>query len=922
MAKKQKQNKLTEVQAKEILWYSFSVERTFKKLKTNKNGLTAEEAVKRLKQGAPNKLPEEKPLSWLFILLNQFKSPLVFILIIAAVVSLVLKEFIDMGIISAAVIINTIVGFIQEFKANRAISHLKKLVQRKAKVLRDEVEIEVDVSQLVLGDIILIEAGDRIPADGRLLEAMNLQLVEAALTGESLPSKKSSRQLKEGAALADRENIVFMGTSVMNGRGKAVVCATGKMTELGKIATLVKQTEDEKTPLQDKLAYFSKMLGIIVLAICFLIFILGFTRGRPPFEMFETAVAVAVAAIPEGLLVSVTVVLAIGMQRILKKKALVRKLIAAETLGSTTVICSDKTGTLTEGKMQVTKLIAGLGELCGENDGVKAGEKSQAKTHELVLKIGLLCNNAAVENPKDKLKDWSVLGMPTEVALLLAAIHAGLNLDDIQKHLPRLDELPFDSEKKFMATLHRVVKKEYFMAVKGAPEEILARSAFVDTDHGAKELTPALKKKIKENFEKMTRQGLRVLAVGYKSINQENKKTKNQNKSEKQKDKGKILADEMVKDITFVGLVALKDPLRAEAKEAIGLCKSAGIRPVIITGDHRLTAQAVACEIGIPARSKNILTGKELDSLNDKELKKAVAFVDIFARVSPHHKLRIIDALQDRGEVVAMTGDGVNDAPAIKAADIGLALGSGTDVAKGAADMVLLDDNYKTIVSAVEQGRIIFDNIKKIILYLLCGGFSEMILITGALILGLPLPLTAAQILWINLVTDGFPNIALTVEPGEKDIMDEPPRKKERIFDTEMKVLIFIIGIITDLLLFGIYFYLLGRTADLVHIQTMIFAALGTSSLFYVFSCKSIRHSIFSTKIFSNMWLIVAVISALGLQVIAIYLPFFQKILGTIPLNTEDWILVVLVGVINILAIEFGKWIFIVRRRHHKRELT
>lgn len=929
MSKKQnKENKQIKLKTKEILWHNFSVEKTIKELKTSKNGLTSDEANKRLKQRGLNELPVEKPMSWFFVLLNQFKSPLLFILIIAAVICLALQEFIDMGIILAAVFVNTVVGFIQEYKANKAISHLRKLVQRRAKVLRDGVEIEIDVSQIVIGDIIVIEAGDRIPADARMTESLDLQMIEAALTGESLPSEKSSSVLAPGAALADRENMVFMGTNAILGRGRAVVCYTGVETELGKIAKLVKSTEDEKTPLQRKLTYFSKMLGLAVLAICSLIFLLGIVRGRPWFEMFETAVAIAVAAIPEGLLVSVTVVLAIGMQRILKKKALVRKLAAAETLGSTTIICSDKTGTLTEGKMQVTQIIAGQEEF-RKRDSVIFSDKENgpavnsnklvtwsAMAHELVLRVGILCNNAVIENPKDDLKDWSILGDPMEAALLLAGIQAGLNHEKINKQYKRVNETPFDSEKKFMATFHRSGKRGHFIAMKGAPEKILDLSSGIQTGKGARALTLETREKIRASYEELTRQGLRVLGLAYKSSENVQSKLKSG-----QADDGSI-REEDLKDMVFLGLIGLKDPVRPEAREAIKLCKSSGIRPIIITGDHGLTAQAVAKEIGIDVRAKNIMSGDRLDKMNDKDLEKAVATVDIFARVSPHHKLRIVNAFQERGEVVAMAGDGVNDAPAIKGADIGLALGSGTDVAKQTADMILLDDNYGTIVAAVEQGRIIFDNIKKIILYLLSSGFSEMILITGALVLGLPLPLTAAQILWINLVTDGFPNVALTLEPGEKDIMKEPPRKKERIFDSEMKVLIFIIGIITDLLLFGIYFYFLGSSRDLAHIQTMIFAALGVSSVFYVFSCKSIRHSIFDTKIFSNLWLIGAVFVALFLQVIAIYLPFFQRILRTVPLNAGDWLLVAVVGIINILAIEFGKWIFIVRRKRHRRELT
>ena len=934
MAEKEDGKIKTQTQPEEKLWHSFGVEKILLETKTTRQGLKNKEAVRRLKKMGPNKLPDKKPISGVFIFLNQFKSSMVYILLAAGIVTLIFKNYIDTGIILAAVVVNTLVGFIQEYKANRAISHLKKLIQRKAKVLRDGIEVEIDASQIVRGDIILIEAGDRAPADARIIESMNLQMVEAALTGESVPSAKSSEKLDQGIGLADRDNMIYMGTNVTRGRGKAIVCETGVGTELGKIAQLVRETEEERTPLQKKLTRFSRVLGIVVLAISFLIFILGYFRGEPAVKMFETAVAIAVAAIPEGLLVSITVILAIGMQRILKKKALVRKLIAAETLGSTTVIASDKTGTLTEGKMQVGELVAGLGDLTGDKDGVfDAGDKYWVKAHELTLRVGLLCNNAVVENPKDELKNWSVIGDPTEVALLLAGIHAGLDKEQILENNPRVAEFAFDSEKKFMATLHRVVKDKGFIAMKGAPEEILRRASKVQVDGEAKVLTTEMRKAIKARYEKMTRQGLRVLGLSYRMVDEGERGISEKRKDpsvrlgtgkrEREGDANAVeISEGDLNNMVFLGLVGLKDPVRAEAKGAIELCRKAGIRPMIITGDHKLTAQAVAKEIGIKAETDKILNGEELDKMEDKDLLKAVKSVDIFARVSPHHKLRIIDALQEQGEVVAMTGDGVNDAPAIKAADIGLALGSGTDVTKGTADMILMDNNYKTIVAAVEQGRIIFDNIKKVILYLLSGSFSEMILVGGALLLGMPLPLTAAQILWINLVTDGLPDIALTFEPGEKDIMDEPPRKKDRFLDSEMKVLIFIIGIITDLFLFGIYFYLMGRSADLAHIQTLIFTTLAMASLFFVFACKSIRHTLFSTKILNNLWLIGAVGVAFGLQLIAVYVPFFQKILRTVPLTLEDWILVGVVGVVNILAIEFGKWIFILRRRRHKRELT
>jgi Ca2+-transporting ATPase len=732
---------------------------------------------------------------------------------------------------------------------------LKKLVKHKARVIRAGQEKEIDTTEVVPGDIILLEAGDKVAADSRLIEANNFQVIEAALTGESVPSTKSIEVLEKGTVLADRENMVYMGTTVARGKARAVVCTTGTNTEIGQIALLVKETIEEKTPLQKKLEHFSKLLGLIIGGLCLLILLVGLLTGKSFFEMLLIAIAVAVAAIPEGLIVAVTVILAIGMQRILKKKALVRKLIAAETLGSTTIICSDKTGTLTEGKMQV----------------------------------------AGIDVP-------TKVGTPTKVGetlVLMAAVQAGLNKEALTDEYPRLAEIPFDSEKKYMATLHEVRSKkneiqrvQRVIFIKGAPEKILDMSS----------CSPAKRKELKAQYDKLTGQGLRVLALAYKNT------------------RSAKLADSDLKHLTFVGLISLKDPLRPEAKETIAICRSAGIRPVIVTGDHKLTAKAIAREAGIISHDWEILEGEKLDRMSDKELKRVTSKINIYARVSPKHKLRIIDALQARGEVVAMTGDGVNDAPALKSADIGVALGSGTDVAKETADIVLMDDNFKTIVSAVEQGRVIFDNIKKVILYLLSSSFTEIILIMSSLLLGFPLPILAAQILWINIVQDGLPDLALGFEPGEPEVMKEKPRgHKTPLFDTEMKSLIFIIGLFTDILLFGLFIWLWKTSGDLIYTRTIIFVTLGVSSLLYIFACRSLRKSILHTNPFSNKYLLWAVMTSFIVLIIAVYYPPLQKLLRTIPLGISEWSYIILFGFINLLLIELTKWFFIVKRKIHAR---
>jgi len=893
------------------LWYNFELPKVFTKLKSKKEGLSEEEAKNRLKKFGPNKLPEEKRLSGLVILLNQFKSPLVYVLIGASILSILLQDFVDAAIILMAVFINTILGFYQENKANKAITYLRKLIDFKAKVLRDGNEIEVSAKNLVPGDIIFLEAGDKIPADARLITVDNFQVIEAALTGESVPSEKKLKKSEKGTPLADRENMVYSGTIVATGRAKAIICETGINTEIGKITKLVKDAKEEKTPLQKQLSSFSQTLTYIVLGISVLIIIVGKIQGRPIFGfghgaregMIQTAVAIAVAAIPEGLLIGVTAILAIGMQAILKRKALVRRLVAAETLGSVSVICTDKTGTLTEGKMQVAQVIT-FGDESKELESLQFNNSGKLKDHDLILKISLLCNNAVIENPNEDLQNWKILGGPTESALLMGTIQAGLPSQEIKKQQQRLAEIPFDSEIKYMATLNKLDDKKNVVYVKGAPEKIIAMATKIRINGKKEKLTESKRKLIQDKYEKLTNQGLRLLAFGYKKIN--NNKEAN-------------LEDEL-NDIIFAGFIALKDPLRKEAKETFELTQSAGIRTIIVTGDHKLTAKAVVSELGLKVDEKNIVEGKDLDQMSDEELLKKVENIDIYARVDPKHKLRIINAWQKKDEVVAMTGDGVNDAPAIKAADVGIAFGSGTDVAKETSDIILLDNNFKTIVAAVELGRVIFDNIKKVILYLLSDSFSEMILISGALIFNLPLPILPAQIIWINLIADGFPNLALTVEPGEKEVMDYKPRKKNaKILDKEMKTLIFIIGIVTDIILMALFFTLLKTGYySIEHIRTFIYAALGIDSLLYVFSCRSLRHSIFTKNLFSNRYLIIAVLLGFTLLVLPIYIPFLKNLIG-IPrydtLKTLDWILVFGLGLLKLAAIEVGKHHFIVKQK-------
>jgi len=856
-----------------MIWHSLTIEKIFQELKTNENGLNAEEILRRQKKYGKNKLPERKKTTTLEVFLNQFKNPLIFILIVAAFVTFALQEFIDSAVILTALLINSIVGFFQENKAEKTLLRLKQTVQRHARVIREKKEHLIEVEELVPGDMVIVEAGDIVPADARLLSLHNLQVTEAVLTGESIPSSKKISLSKEGTPLADRENMIYMGTTITRGKAKAVVTATGLKTEIGQIASLIRETEKTKTPLQKKIGNLARLIGLVIVGICLILFVAGLLTGRPFLEMLLISVAVAVAGVPEGLVIALTVCLAIGMQRILEKKALVRRLIAAETLGSITVICSDKTGTLTEGKMSVAGILP---------------FKDEYK--EDLFKIALLCNNVIVENYEDELKNWVLSGDTTEIALLLGAVESGLDREKVIKIFPRLDEIPFESEKMYMATLHEMKdENHHLILIKGAPESVFNTC----------QLTSEQIEKVKLDYCEMAAKGLRVLAFAQKKI--------------KAVDKNLQEAD--LTEMEYLGLIALKDPLRPETKETIKECLKAGIRPIIVTGDHRLTAQAIGEEIGL-IKDKNIIEAKDLDKLSDIELQKEVKRINIFARVEPKHKIRIINALKANKEAVAMTGDGINDAPAIKAADIGIALGSGSEVTKEAADIVLLDDNFKTIVEIVKEGRTIFDNIKKIITYLFCSSFTEVILIAGAIIFRWPLPLLAAQILWVNIISDTLPAMALAYEKGESEVLKEKPRSHDvPIFNKEIGFLVFFIGILTDLILLTLFWFLLKQNYyEIGHLRTIIFVGLGIASLFFVYSCKNLKKNLWHYNPFNNKFLNLSVLFGVAMLLIAVYSPFFQKILRTTPLNLIDWLILISLGLINVILIEFGKSLFIVKK--------
>jgi len=884
----------------EIFWHNLEIGEVEKILRTNvENGLTEREVQSRQREFGKNLLPEEKPLSRFQLFLGQFKSPLIYILVIAGIVSLffpeeemksILGRYSNSIIIFGAVFLNTIIGFFQENKTSKILSELKKIVKIKAGIIREGNKKEIDSAELVPGDIFLLRAGDKVPADGRLIETHNLKINESVLTGEWFWAEKETEVLPEKTPLADRDNMVYMGSIVEDGRGKAIVTETGSKTELGKISQMVRETKAEKTPYQKRLAFLSKIIGIVVTLICIFIFILGLVTdykkegkiSKEKFgEMFTTSVAVAVASIPEGLPVAMTVILALGMQRILKRQGLVRKMMAAETLGSTSVICTDKTGTLTQAKMKVSEVYP-----------------PQAKN--LALKVAILASETFIENPDEPKEKWVIRGRPTERALLMEGIENGLDKKGLEKRESEIERLPFDPVYKYSAVL-RKISGSTILYILGAPEKILEMSKFLNLNGKEEILNEEKISEIRKKFEELTGKGQRVLATAFRKL--EEAKIKN--------------LEELCEDLVFVGLISLHDPLRKEVKEAIKICQQAGMRPLIVTGDYKLTALAIAKEIGLPADEKNLIEGKDLEKLSEGDLQKRLKDIVIYARVDPAQKLKIIRAWQEKGEVVAMTGDGINDAPALKRADIGVALGSSCDVAKEASDLVLLNDSFSTIVAAVEEGRQILDNVRKVITYLLSDSLTEVILIAFSVISHLPfLPVLAGQILWVNLIEDSLPALALAFESKEKGVMKRKPENpKSPLLTQEMKVLIFVIGIFTDFLLFFLFVWLLGRNLPQREVRTIIFAGLAIDSLFYVFSCKNLKKNIWQINPFSNLILAFSWLWGILMLLTAIYLPFFQNLLKTVPLNLYDWGLLIALGFLNLFLIEATKFYFIRKKK-------
>lgn len=894
--------------------YQESVENVFKSLGTTKKGLTPGEVKSRLEKYGFNELKVEKKISPLKIFIEQFKSFLILILIVATVVSAFIGEWIDASVILLIVILNAIFGFFQEYKAERAMEELKKLTPLTAVVIRDGKARRIDAKELVPGDVLVLEAGDRIPADARLFESMELRVDEASLTGESTPVEKNTAQLRKDVQVTDRKNMVFMGTTAVFGRGNAIIISTGMRTEFGKIAKLIQEAEEKMTPLQEKLDKFGKFLGVFIIAICAVVAVLGILKGLGAIDMFITGVSLAVAAIPEGLPAVVTITLALGLQKMAKKNAIVRRLPAVETLGSTTVICSDKTGTLTKNEMVVRQIYADGKSIKVTGEGYKplgefyVGNKmldlKRSSGLGQLLKICVLCNDA-------KLEDSGVIGDPTEGALLVVAEKGGLKLDETYEKFRTVYELPFESDRKRMTTINKVGTKNV-AHMKGAVESVLRICDRIYENGKVKKLSEKEKKEILKKNEDMARDALRVLAFSYKEVDSKSHYTIN----------------ETERNMIFVGLAGMIDPPRPEVKDAIRKCKEAGISVKMITGDHRLTAIAVAREIGLAGKDDEALTGDEIEKMKDEELEKVVEKVDVFARVSPEHKLRIIKALNNRGHVTAVTGDGVNDAPALKEADIGVAMGiTGTDVSKEASDMVLTDDNFASIVSAVESGRGIYQNIIEFVMYLLSCNTGEVLAVLAATLLLPFLPLTAIQILWVNLVTDGLPALALGIDPPEKDVMMVKPRRRNEPVITKRRLfMIIFIGVLIAIEV--LLAFLSVGFDDRLRATTVAFTTLVMLEMVIAFSSKSER-PIFERGIFDNKFLVGAVASSIVLQLAVVYIPQLNPIFDTVPLALGDWLGIISLSLLMFSLIELVKLIlsrlekeptFITYKRIYKEE--
>ena len=904
-------------------WHTLSAEETYEALDAQYKGLQVAEAENRLEEFGENKLQKEHEVSKLDILISQVKDPLIYVLVAAAIISLIAGEELDAIAIGAVIIINTLIGFFQEYRAEESLEALMAQAAPEAEVIRkpedreDYMEMSLPAAYVVPGDIILLDEGYRVPADARLIEAHNLEVDEAMLTGESFSVQKETEPLEEDLGVGDRTNLVYGGTAVTRGRGRAIVYATGQDTEMGKIAELIQETEKAKSPLIKQTEDLSRKIGVIAVVIGVIMVITGLLVALELDEIALYALATAVSSIPAGLPAVMSITLAIGVNRMAKRNAIIRRLPAVDTLGATSVICSDKTGTLTTNKMTVQKMYAGQklisisgsgydpqGEFEHQGENIDPCEDPDVR---LALKIGGLCNDARLTHRKNDDESWDVRGDPTEAALVVAAAKAGFHAEKLGQENKRIDELPFSSKHKFMATFHKHEDDKVWAFVKGAPETILSFCQRIQIDGEVTELTDGQREEIMKKNDEMANQALRVLGVAFQIIPRDQIETHKE-----------ILEYDHEVDMVFVGLSGMMDPPREEVTEAIQRCKTAGIRVIMATGDHQTTARAVAREIGILEEDGQVITGTEVEKMDDDELDETIQDVNVFARVSPDHKHRLVESLQRLGYVVAMTGDGVNDAPALQTAEIGIAMGiTGTDVTKETAEMVLTDDNFVSIVNAVEEGRIVFQNVRKVVKLLVATNSGEVLtLFSSLLIFSGMLILQPLHILWINLVTDGILDVTLAMEPKEEEVMQDPPREPDtKIINKE----IFINVVIVAIVMAAGVLYMFNRASgrDLVVAQTIAFATLALFQVFNAYNCRSLTRSIFQVGFFRNPYLLLGIAGSVLLQLGVIYLPFMQEALETAPLRLADWGLILLVTFSIVVVDEIRK---LIQRQMKKRE--
>lgn len=919
-------------------WYTYRPNQVVEELNSNEeHGLSTTDAAGRLADYGTNELAGQEGRSPWRILLEQLSGVMILILFVAALISIFLGDYYDAVAILLIIVLNAALGFRQDYKAERSMAALKKLSVPIVKVKRGGRILEIPSADLVPGDIVLLETGNLVPADGRVLQSVNLRVEEAALTGESVAIEKESELVYESKrAIGDRRNMVYMGTIVTYGRGEIIITETGMQTELGHIARMLQSVEEEATPLQQRLDQVGKVLAVVAIAIVTVIFVLGILRGENLEEMFLTAVSLAVAAVPEAMPAVATIALALGAQRMLARKALIRKLPAVETLGSVSVICSDKTGTLTKNQMSVTVLdIAkhrldlvqkeeGAWEIVSVDGEISA--PGALPTIDILLIGGTLCNDAIIQVESDNGKSYQTVGDPTEAALVLAAAHMGILKYELESAFPRIGEVPFDSSRKRMTTLHRTPRSAddlppslqpiwerrlqddpapFLACTKGALDGLLNISSQVLVEGNLEELDDSWRERVMTAHDRMAQNGMRILGVGVRvwdTVPEE------------------ITKESLESDLILVGLVGMIDPPRPEVKSAVESCHAAGIRTVMITGDHPLTARHIAEQLEISSDGRYLI-GNDLDQMAPEELKEAALNVNVFARVSPEHKIRLVTILQEQGLIAAMTGDGVNDAPALKKSDIGVAMGiTGTDVSKEASDMVLQDDNFATIVSAVEEGRVIYDNIRKFIRYLLSCNSAEIAVMLIGPLLGMPLPLLPLQILWMNLVTDGLPALALGMEAAEPDVMQRPPNPSSAtIFDRLMVRGILWMGVLMAIISLGIGYFYWSSGSEVW--QTMTFTTLTLAQMAAALAARSDHASLFQIGVFSNVQMVRAIATTFVLQLVVIYLPFFQGVLKTESLSVRDLIIAITASLVVLVAAEVVKWFERRNQKKHQPEL-